>query len=65
MFEDAIGRLLREAGSAFDPRVTAALHASAFRVRDIVLDRAVIEAPEQEDLGLYSADAGGPLAEWT
>ena len=65
MFEDAIGRLLREAGSAFDPRVTAALHASAFRVRDIVLDRAVIEAPEQKDLGLYSSDAVGPLAEWT
>jgi putative two-component system response regulator len=61
-FEDAIHRLINEAGSAFDPDVTTALKASAFRVRDIVLDRRVVDEPEQE-VGVLRADLG-PLAEW-
>jgi putative two-component system response regulator len=61
-FEDAIHRLITEAGSAFDPDVTAALKASAFRVRDIVLDRRVVDEPEQE-VAVLRADLG-PLADW-
>ncbi len=38
-FERAIAKLLSESGSAFDPEVAEALRASAFRIRDIVLDR--------------------------
>jgi putative two-component system response regulator len=61
-FEDAIQRLIGEAESAFDPAVTAALRASAFRVRDIVLDRRIVDEPEQE-VAVLRADLG-PLAEW-
>jgi putative two-component system response regulator len=42
-FEEAMRRLLAERGAAFDPAVITALEASAFRVRDIMLERDVYE----------------------
>jgi hypothetical protein len=36
-------RLLAERGAAFDPAVITALEASAFRVRDIMLERDLYE----------------------
>jgi len=37
-FEESMRRLLVDAGSAFDPAVVSALRASAFRLRDILLE---------------------------
>jgi putative two-component system response regulator len=62
VFEDAIVRLLADSGSAFDPAVTAALKASAFRVRDIVLDRSV-SARCDEERDVPRPDDYGPVAE--
>jgi putative two-component system response regulator len=42
-FEEAMRRLLAERGAAFDPAVITALEASAFRVRDIMLERDLYE----------------------
>jgi putative two-component system response regulator len=37
-FDESMRRLITESGSAFDPEVVTALQATAFRVRDIVLE---------------------------
>lgn len=42
-FEESMRRLLAESGTAFDPAVIAALESTAFRVRDIMLERDAFE----------------------